>query len=904
MALLRKITHGLRALFHKQQLDHDLDEELQGFVEAAAEENIRAGMSRAEALRAARIQVGSTAAVKDQVHDSGWESIIDGILQDLRYCFRILRNHPGFTALAVLTLAVGIGASTTVFGWIDAVLLHPLPGIADPNGIVALENVTPNGEPITTSYPDFQDYRDHLKLLAVAAARHTSVSVGEAENSQRVPAQFVSGNFFDVLGVKPFLGRLFTPEEQADKPRAFPIAVISHGLWRSRFNSDPNIAGKLIKINRHELTIVGVAAPEFRGSVPGLAFDIWIPNVMRPLLNGFHTDWQLNDRHNRDMLAMARLKPGVTLQQADAELESLANRMAELNADVSKGIGAKLLPLWKAHFGVQSWLLAPLQILMAICVVVLLIVCANVANLLLARFTARQKEFSMRLALGAKRRRLIRQLLTESLVLATLGASLGILVVVWSGHLLHYLQPSDLQHSTALRIQLNGTIIGFAGLLCLATTLLCGLAPAFHSVRGNLSDSLKENSRSATAGQRSHRLRTLLVLSEVSLALVALIGAGLFIRSFQAAQRINPGFDAQNVLLSQFYLATSGYNLEQRKQFCYRFRQNLESKAGVVAVTYSDNVPLGFEPSWWEELSIKGYLPTPGENMMIYRDVVAPGYFNLMRIPVLEGRDFTEHDDEKSTPVMIVNETFVKRYLGDGLVLGRQVHGWGDWFTIVGIVKDSKYNLLTEAPMPYFYVPFRQIYRADMYLAFYVRTEADPNQALGMFRRAVKETDPNVTIFDTQPLSEYIGESLYPQKVAANLLTVLGFLALLLAAVGLYSVMAYSVAQRTHEIGVRMALGAQRSNVLALVLGHAMKLTLGGLITGTVIAFITARKLSSINITGPTMGGGGSLMGSATTDPAIYLAAALFLTVVALLASYIPAHRATRVDPLVALRIE
>src|SRR5215468_3827899 len=496
MSSLRRFLHGLRALFRKKQLEDELDEELRGFIEAAAVEKIKAGMTREEALRAARVQMGSPAAVRDQVHESSWESVIDGVWQDLRYGLRILRNNPGFTALAVITLALGMGASTTVFGWIDAVLVHPIPGIERPNEIVALENVTPDGQPITTSYPDFQDYRDHLNLLAgVAVARHTSVSIGEPEHAERVPAQFVSGNFFDVLGVQPRVGRFYTAEEHDDKPRAFPVAVISYSLWQSHFNSNPAIAGKLIKVNQHDLTIIGVTPQDFRGSVPGLAFDIWIPNVMRPLLLGFHTDWQLNDRHNRDMLGIARLKPGVSLDRARVEIAALARHLAEIHPDVNQGVGATLLPLWKAHYGAQSWLLAPLQILMAVCAVVLLIVCANVANLLLARFTARQKEFSMRLALGAKRWRLIRQLLTESLLLASAGAMLGLIIAVWSGHLLQYLSPGGQPHSFAAGLELNTSVLAFTSLLCVATSLLCGLFPAFHSIRGNLSAGLKEGGR-------------------------------------------------------------------------------------------------------------------------------------------------------------------------------------------------------------------------------------------------------------------------------------------------------------------------------------------------------------------------------------------------------------------------
>jgi predicted permease len=904
MALLRKSVAGLKALFRKEQTEQELDEELSSFFDAAVQDKMRAGMGREEAGRTVRIEMGSTAAIQDRVSECSWESIVEGVCRDVRYGARMVGKNPGFTAIAILTLALGMGASTTVFGWIDSVLIHPLPGVTRPDELVALENLSPNGQPTTTSYPDFQDYRDHLNLLTgIAVARHSSVGMGEAESTERVAAQFVSGNFFDVLGVRPLLGRFFRPEEQADKPRAFPVAVISNDLWQSHFDSDPDIAGRIIKVNRHELTIIGVAPPHFRGSMPGLAFDIWIPNVMRPLLLGFHTDWQLNDRHNRDMLGIARLKAGVTLAQAQAEVAALARHLAEMHPDENQGVGATVLPLWKAHFGAQSLLLAPLQILTALCTVVLLIVCANVANLLLARFTTREREFSMRLALGAKRVRLIRQLLTESLLLAVAGAFFGFVVAVWAGRLLRDFLPPGQMNAWTLGVRLDKSLLAFMGLLCLGTTLICGFIPALHSVRMNLSKSLKECGRSGTSGMQSHRLRTLLVFSEVSLALVAVVGAGLFVRSFRAAQKIDPGFDANNVLISQFYLSTSGYNLEQRKQFCYRLRKQLESQPGLVSVAYSDGVPLGFEPSWWEELQVKGYLPRPSENMLIYRNVVSPDYFRAMRIPIVEGRDFNERDDDKSTRVMIVNESFVQRYFGKELAIGRQVHGWGQWFTVVGVVKDSKYNFLTEAPMPYFYVPFNQVYRADMYLAFYIRTAGNPNQAVGMLQRVVRTTDPGVT-FDVLPLSEYIAASLYSQKIAANLLSILAALALLLAGFGLYSVMAYSVAQRTQEIGIRMALGAQRSDVFSLVLRQAIALTLAGLVAGSLVALTLSRKAAAITVTGPTMGGGGKLLGGGGSDLFIYGGASLFLCLIALLASYVPARRAAQVDPLIALRYE
>jgi len=827
------------------------------------------------------------------------------LLQDLKHGFRMLVKNPGFTLVAVLTLALGIGACTTVFSWIDAVLLRPLPGVENPSELASFETVAPNGDAVTTSYLDYQDYRDHLKLLAgLAGARPAPLAVGEAEQAERVWGELVTGNYFAVLGVKPNLGRAFLPEEYADKPGAFPVAVISDRLWRSHFNADPTIVGKKIRVNRYQLTVVGVAPPDFRGTLAGLAFDLWVPFVMQPQLEGVG-EWMLSDRQTRNLICTARLKPGVTLAQARAEIQELARYMAKADADTNTGISATVLPLWKSHFGAQSLLLAPLKILAGVCIVVLLIVCANVANLLLARFTARQKEFSVRLALGAGRLRLARQVLTESLVLGVAGAVAGVALAVWTKGTLQYLIPhGQLPFATDSGLNLNSHVLAFTLLLCVGTALLSGMAPAIQSTRGDLNESLKEGGRSGMLGVQSHRLRGLLVVSEVSLALVALIGAGLFVRGFEATRKISPGFDPSHVLLSQFYLYTSGYNLEQRKQFCVRLREKLESAPGVTDVAYSDGVPLGFEPSWWEPLRVEGYLPGRSENMNIFRNVVSPGYFKLMRIPLLEGRDFTEQDDKKTAPVMIVNQTFVHRFLGDGNPIGRRVHGWGDWFTVVGEVKDSKYHYLTEGPTPYFYVPFRQIYRADMSLGFYVRTAGDLNGAVATMRREVRAIDPNVAVFDAVPLSDFIGASLYAQKVAASLLSVLGILSLVLAAVGLYSVMAYSVTQRTHEIGVRMALGARPADVLGLVVGRGMSLTLAGLLVGVGLALAMARSVSNVTVDASAMGSNSALLGGSATDPAIYLAAALFLSSIAALASYIPARRATKVDPMVALRYE
>jgi predicted permease len=828
---------------------------------------------------------------------------MSSLLQDLRYALRMMLRNRAFTILAVFTLSIGIGANTTVFSWIDAMLLRPLSGVTLPDRLVAVETLTPNGAFVPNSYPDYRDFRDHLKLVDGIAVTHPAAfSVGQQDHAERVWGELVSGNFFSVLGTRATVGRVFLPEEYGDIPGAFPLVVISDRFWRSHFNANPFIVGKTIRVNQHQLTVVGIADPAFHGSFAGEAFDLWIPYMMQPELNGVD-EWMLRDRGDRNMLGIARLKPGVTLDQARAELASLATRMAIADADTNQGLSATMMPLAKSHFGPQSLLLAPLRILMGVCAVLLLIVCANVANLLLARATVRQKEFSTRLALGAGRARLARQVVAEILLLVVAATLCGIVVTDWMSRILGMLLPPG-QLSLALDPHLNFRVFGFSAMLCIVTTVAAGLFPALHAGRANLNENLNEAGRSGVGGVRSHRLRSSLVIVEVSLALVALIGAALFVRGFSAARQIDPGFNPNHVLLSQFYLAGNGYSLQQRKDFTRRLGEKLQSAPGITNVAWSDFVPLGFDAGSWEHLEVRGYLPSRDENMKIYRNMVSPDYLQLMGIPITQGRNFTAHDDEKSPRVMIVNQAFVDHFFAGHNPIGRQVHGWGEWFTVIGVARNSKYHYLSEAPLPYFYVSFRQMYRADLDLAFYVRTQGNPETALSLVREKAREIDPGVTVFDAVSLSEFIGASLYPQKVAASLLSVLGALSVILAAVGLYSVMAYSVAQRTREIGIRMALGARPADVLRLVVRQGLRLVVAGLVVGLGLSLAVSRSIAALSIFGSSMDTPTKLLEVSATDPLTYVGSMLLLLAIAFLATWIPAHRAAGVEPMTALRYD
>jgi predicted permease len=818
-------------------------------------------------------------------------NFMETLLQDVRYGLRMLGKNPGFAAVAILTIAVGIGSSTTIFSWIRAVLLNPLPGATQPERVVALEMLTPSSEWTPTSYLDFRDFRDHTKLLeSMTVTQPIDLAVGDERQVQRVWGEVVSGNYFEVLRVRPELGRFFSKPEQGDEQNAHAVAIISHALWKNRYHSDPLVVGTTVRINRYPYTIIGVAPEDFHGSMPGLSLEMWAPATMFGQLSSTG-DWMLRDRKTRMFRVLARLAPGVGIEQARSEVQALALRMSQADADTNQGMSATLLPLWKSHYGIQDSLRAPLSILMGACGVVLLIVCANVTNLLLARAVSRQKEISVRLALGAPRFRVARQLLTESLLIAVGGALAGLMIAQWLGGSLQWLVPAS-AIPTLLRPPIDLGVLLFTVTLALTVAVLAGVAPAMHSARGDVNEMLKEGGRTGTSNLRSQRLRGLLVTSEVALAVVAIIGAGLFVKSLQMARSIQPGFAPHSVAMAQMNLSAAGYDAGQADSFCRRLREVMERQPGVSAVSYGDYVPLSIGAGSWEDLQIQGYVPGPNENMKFYRNLIAPGYFELMKIPLLEGREFNLRDDKTNLPVMIVTREFVRRFLRDQEPIGQKVHGWGKWFTVVGVVEDSKILRLTESTAPYFYVPIRQIYRPEMGLKFFVRTSGPVNDAVAALRLQANAIDPAVPVFSAMALEEYIGASLFAQRIAASLLGTLGFVALLLAAIGLYGVMAYSVAQRTSEIGIRVALGAQPIHVMRMIIRECLVLALPGLVVGSLLAVALARVVST------------SLVEVSPRDPAIYAAAAAFTILVTLCAAANPARRAAKVDPMVALRYE
>jgi predicted permease len=625
-----------------------------------------------------------------------------------------------------------------------------------------------------------------------------------------------------------------------------------------------------------------------------VVYDVWIPITMATSMgtgNG-----TLHDRGTRDETStIVRLKPGVTIEQARAEVAALGKRLAALYPATNRGIDLTVTPIWQGHLGTQGVLLQPLRMLMALSLVLLLIVCANVANLLLARGLSRQREFALRLALGASRFRLATQLLIETSLLAAGGAAVGVTLTLWMGQsLLLFLLPV-----VDIPLDFGGGLspqtLGYVVLSAVVVTLLTGMVPALLTAGSGLSEALKNGGRTGTAASGSRRVQGLLVIAEVALAVVALVGAGLFYRSFKNASRIEPGFDRTNVSVSQFYLSNAGYSAEEQRDFCRVLRERLESKPGVVGVTYSDVIPMstasGAGSTPWHQLEVEGYVPAPNEQMMIHRATVPPGYFNLLGIRMIEGRDFTERDASDAPIVIVVNEAFANRFFHGGTRVGRRVSIGGTSATVVGLVKDSKYHSPLEGRTPFFYVPFRQWFKPGLNFSIFVKTNGDPLRMTPDLRREALALNQDA-VFSTRSLSDATTGSLFAQNIAASLLGVVGGISLLLAAVGLYSVMSYAVGQRTQEMGIRMALGAQPGAVLGLVLRQGLRLTVAGLLVGSVTALAAARIV------------GGFLVNVSVADPLTFAVAAAFLGLVAALASYLPALRATRVDPVVALRDE
>ncbi|MGD1081490.1 MAG: ABC transporter permease [Candidatus Sulfotelmatobacter sp.] len=809
--------------------------------------------------------------------------------QDFRYAYRMLCNKPGFTILAVLTLALGIGASTAIFSIVDAVILRPLPYNA-PDRLVLVKEWIPKAipDPIPVCAPDVVQFqRENQVFESLAAFRGGQFDLSGGTEPQRVHVDRVNANLFSLLGVQPSIGRAFTADE--DHPGHLE-AILSHGLWQRQFGADPNIVGRTVTLNRQPYTVIGVMPRTFVFPLPGMnqgdASDLFVPMAFTP-----EELADVGDNFNYSVVG--RLKSGVSLKQANADLGAIAQRIletypAQFRADIS--LSAIALPLADQIIGKARTLLL---LLFGAVAFVLLISCINVTNLLLTRATDRQKEIAVRLALGASLVRLVRQLVAESMLLTLSGATLGLFLANSITGALLALMPAEIPRVHT--VDLNLSVLGFAVGLALLTGLFFGIVPALAASRTIVNTTLKEGGRSGMQGREHNRLRSALVVVEVALAMVLLVGAGLLLRSFQRVLETDPGFQPEHVLTASLSLPESQYKADaQVRSFYQRLMERLQQLPGVQTTGGSTDLPL--RAGWNHIFTPEGYQPPPGANLNFCNHSVILGqYLQTMGVPLLRGRYFTEQDNDASTHVLIVSESLARRYWPNGDVIGKRLK-WGPaesndpWLTIVGIVGDVKQGALEVETTPHTYEPFLQNTGSSLNVAS--RASGEPASLASALRSAVWAVDPQLAVAQIQTMDQVISESTTPRRFNLFLLAGFASLALALSAIGIYSVIAYSVVRRVHEIGIRMALGAQRGDVLRLVVGQGLLLLGIGVVVGILGALALTRALASF------------LYGIRPTDPITFACVVVILTGVAFLACYIPARRATKVDPMIALRYE
>src|SRR5579883_1282610 len=813
-------------------------------------------------------------------------------LQDVLYAFRTLPRSPAFAVVSVLSLALGIGANTTIFTVIHAVLLKPLP-MERPAELVSVYTLDrKNPGYFLCSYPNYQEYRDQNSVFSGLVLYSTiPLTLNAGGQPEQIAGQIVTGNYFAVLGVKPVLGRTFLPEEDST-PGSHPVAVVSYNFWSQRLGADPRAPGRTLDLNGRPFTIVGVAPQGFHGANALVSADIWVPMMMYdqvlPMSAWF--------RQRRALLftAIGRLKRGLNMKQAEAQMKTIAHRLEQAYPDDNQGRTVVLIPLDQAviHPNSRGNFVLAGGVLMTVVGLVLLVACANVANLLLVRAMGRSKEIAIRLSLGAGRWRVVRQLLTESTVLSLCGGALGLIFARWGRDLLWAARPASLT-TADFDLSLDSSVLMFTLGLSVFTGVIFGLAPALETTRANLMTSLKERGAKTGALHRRMGLRGALVIIQVALSFVALAGAGLFVKSLEHARHLNFGFDTGHLLVVSFNLGTRQHSEAAAQEF---FRQAQEAALrvpGVEAATLSTNPP--FHSTTARTIVVEGETSaSEGQGVLTLVNRVEPGYFATLRIPLTAGRDFNLLDLSNTPPVAVVNESMAHRFWPgpEAGALGKRFRFFGDAnsYQIVGIARDSSYQELGEPPRAMVYLSLRQNYTPSVTL--YARTSGDPVRALGGVRAQVQALDRNLLLTNIRSVPQVLDRSLWAPRMGAALLSIFGALALLLASVGLYGVISYSVSQRVQEIGIRMALGARPQDVLLQVLGEGMGLVGWGVAAGLAGALAAARVLTNL------------LFGVSAADVPTYLVVAALLTAVALTACYVPAWRATRVDPVTALRAE
>ncbi len=877
---LSQLWRRLLSLLRRGRHEREMEEEMRFHLEMQIEQNLASGMAAEEAHYAARRQFGNQSWLKEVSREMWRLNSIETLMQDLRFGARMLLKKPGFTLVVVITLALGIGANSAIFSVVNAVLIKPLP-YREPDRLVQLWETNPlkNWTQATVAPANLFDWQKQNQVFEEIAAYMEGVGLqiesdGEPE---RIKALYVAGNIFSTLGANAMIGRTLREEETWQGKHT--VAILSYGLWQRRFGADPKIVGRKIMFDGREREIVGVMPPDFY--FPSKEVELWIPF-------GWNYAQLAQVRRPHFLRAVGRLKPGVTLAQARAEMTAIASRLEQQYPDTNTqmGVGIGTLKEW-----IVSDVQLPLTVFMVAVAFVLLIACANVVNLLLSRSAARAREVAVRSALGAGRARIVRQLLTENLLLALTGGAIGLLLAVWLKDLLVAFSPDDIPRLD--EIKLDWRVLSFTVGITLLTTLLTGLAPALSLSTPNLTSALKEGGQKSGAGQGGHT-RGALVVAEVALALVLVVGAGLMVRSFGALQQVDPGFDPNNILSLSVSLPGSKYpEGAQARAFFEQAEQRIRRLPGVIAVG-STTVPALRGSNWTSDATIEG---RPPENYPreVRHKVITPDYFRAMGVTLLRGRFFNESDNDKSQPVIIVNATLARRHFPGEDPIGKRIkfskpQVQDEWQTIIGVVNDEKQDGLGAKVEHETYQPLLQNAQDEMTLI--VRAAIDPQSLVGAIREEIRALDRSLPLYDIKTMRVAIYESLARERFITLLLIVFAALALSLASIGVYGVLSYSVTQRTREIGIRIALGAQTGDVLKLVVAQGGKLAALGMAIGLISAFALTRLMKTL------------LFGVSATDPLTFVAVSLLLSIMALLACYIPARRATKVDPLVSLRVE
>jgi len=796
----------------------------------------------------------------------------------------MLCRQPGFSALAILCLAMGIGATTAVFSWVEGILLRPFPLVAGQERLVAMTGMDRNGR-TDLSWPDFLDLRKNCTLAKTFIAEHifgTTLSIGR--RAEHATASIVSANYFQALGVRPILGRAFDPSEDVGR-KAHAVTVISYQCWRDRYGSDPEIIGKTQLLNGVRHTIIGVAPPGFYGTFVGYSFQFWVPASMEEVFQA--GGYTLEKRGARWIEGFELLKPGATIAQAQSEVSAIAKRLEVEYPATNRGCGIKLYPLWETPFNGAGTLLPTLRISLVVACAVLLIACANVGNLLLFRSFRRRHEMSVRLSLGAARGRLLKQLLTEGVLLAGVAACAGFVIAYASRNLIVLLFRAAPGVIVNLPAEIDWRVLVLSTAVCLISSLLFAFAPAMQATNIDLAVAMKSDSGGAIGGRGKAWIRSALVIVQVSLSFILLIAVGLLLKSMQAMQNSNPGFSTDRVLTTSVDLIAAGYDTPRIKNFEGQLLGRMQSMGGVEFAAFARVTPITYKPYSSAPITVEGYDTRPGEAPVIEYDEVGPAFLATMGIPLTSGREFTPADNETARRVAVINETMAREFWGDDYATGKRFQVNGEWMSVVGVASNAKYASLLETAKPFFYVPMLQ---SIMGQALQIRTSLPAGVVANALAREVKALDANLAPGEVITMREQLNRMNWSKSASLTLLMIFGGVALMLAAIGLYGLMSYSVSQSTRDLGLRMALGADRRDLLRFVIRQGLALTAAGILAGTVVALFSARLLGYL------------LYKVSPRDPATFTLALVVMIGVSLAACLVPARRAMRTDPVQALR--